>query len=242
MRKHTIVLFAAIAAIFVLALATATASALRSLEARGGPNVAASGHLTFFEEGREAGRTFWCDVTLLRTISSVIPKIVGTLIGKVTGVAIDIGPREEHCGHGFAIRNVLRVIALKNASATELEPRCPEIGSGKFLCDVTGGEPRLWKLIYEGFNGTLPEITGIRVRIEGTQFKIEFNDSLGGNHQCLYKGAAGATVNVERKVARTATSDRTEIPLFKRLVGLCPAHGILDGVMTLTPNLTIALL
>jgi hypothetical protein len=242
MRTSTVTLLGAIAAIFVLALATTTASALRSLEARGGPNVAASGHLTFFEEGREAGRAWWCDITLLRTVSSVIPKINGTLIGKVTGVAIDYGVNGEHCGHGSFFRNLLRIIALKNSSLTELEPACPESGAGKFLCNVTGGEARLWKLIYEGFEGSLPEITGTRVRIERAQFKIDFNDAFGVNRRCLYRGTVGTRVLVERKVARQDISDRTLIPLFKELTMVCPRNLVFDGALAFTPALTIALL
>jgi|SRR5829696_9392087 len=237
MRKTITALLFTTAAMLMLVFAT-TATASRSIGFN--PNATqASGELTF----QGANGNIICNVTLLRTISRAIPKIRGTLMGRITGVAIDygVGPNgEERCRHSFAVRNVRRIIALRIASAESLEPDCRIVSGTIRLCDVSGSEARLWKLIYEGFSGTLPEITAIRFEIGDVQFKIEFQDAFAVVHQCLYRGTIPVRANVVRRVISTADGEGALV-LFKDLTRNCETAS-LRGNFAVNPAVTISLL
>jgi hypothetical protein len=106
-------LFVLLTAALGLSLAAGGASANRSIEVRGGERgVSAEGRLRF--ETVSGGNAILCDVTLRRTITRLIPKIPGTLFGKVTGIAIDRGETTSspHCGFASPLTGVIDIQPL----------------------------------------------------------------------------------------------------------------------------------
>jgi len=173
MRNHTKLILAAAIAALALSLGGGAASASRSIRLNGveaGGAMRWNGQATFHRTG-EARDSIICDITLLRTITRTIPKTAGTLIGKVTGVAVDRGARGEHCRGTGIIGGPIDIIPLIGTGRSGLHR---ELGGGILLWTVTGGAAELWKLIYDGFSGTLPTITAIRFHIQKAQFNFEF--------------------------------------------------------------------
>ena len=230
-------------ALIALALASVAANANRSLSISPGRSVSAAGSLTF--SGEEGESLFTCNVTLLKTLSTALPKSFTILIGHVTGVAIDLGRRDagEHCRVNGLVTRVNDLIALReSAGALETHARCTlEGATGVELCDVTGGESRLWKLTISGFNGTLPNIAGFIIQIERMQFKLEFN-ILGANQRCLYRGSTNNSVPIERGAFSRLSFSATRFALQSSLSELCPATVLATGSFTLSPTQTVTLL
>jgi hypothetical protein len=114
MFKRTKLLLAALCALVVCSFAAGSASANRSIEITGGPQVQTEGQLQFIGTEGSAALEISCDVTFLRTITRLIPKISGTLIGKVTGILINRGgtTRAPNCRHGSFIREVHDITPL----------------------------------------------------------------------------------------------------------------------------------
>jgi hypothetical protein len=85
-----------------------------------------------------------CDISMRKTVSSVFPKVEGTLIGKVIEVNF------ANCAgtEGVEVR------AVRNLGAS--------------LENTT-----LWRLFYKSFAGTLPRISSLRIRIEHVQLLFE---------------------------------------------------------------------
>lgn len=81
-----------------------------------------------------------------------------------------------------------------------------------------------WHVTYEGFTGTLPTITGIRVLLRNLAFQVEILGQL-----CLYGGAgenAEATINREAGGnVTTVTPNRAVLLRFNRGSIFCPARG-----------------
>jgi len=219
-----------------LTFAASVAGASTAIAIRGAERgVAASGRLTFGEPRLAASTQITCDVTILRTIGSSIAKTPGTLFGKVTGVAIDRGPRGEHCAKGSTVESITDIIPLRDRGVAGTHT---ELGGGVLLYVVTGGRAELWKLIYRTFLGVLPEITGILFRVEQAQFLLR------GAVECLYKGGVEVLVRIERRVVGTGTIllALTSLPRDSGSI-LCPVTtGTLSGTFTLTPRLTIELI
>jgi len=235
---------AAVVALTVLSFAVGSAAANRSIEIRGGPGVSAEGSLTFDEPG--GGFEIICNVTLRRTIGARIPKTAGTLFGKLTGITFDRGgagtERSPNCRHGSPIREVHDIIPLigPERPCTHSEDR-----RGRLTYDCSRAEARLWKLIYDSFQETLPRISGINFHIQNVQFTLRNLDVFGVTQNCLYEGDAFGLITVNQPEA-TITRGRAvrERTSLRRVSGgfFCPPTGTLSGEFRVTPTLTIALL
>lgn len=238
MNRYAQAMFAILIVVFAVSLLTASAYALRAIAVAPAGAVNVEGTLVFGEN--ELRNTITCNVTLLRTIERMIPKVRGAIIGKVTGVAIDIpGCR----GIGIIEPRIEAVIALRQSTERlEVNSLCAELGGGRKLCVTTGGEPRLWNLVYETFLGALPNITGILFQIERTQLKFQFR-ALGARSSCLYEGnvfalvaiAAGATGAVRILL------ELTRLGLHALLEGACPVPGRLSGNFIVRPPQIVTL-
>lgn len=120
-----------------------------------------------------------------------------------------------------------------------------ELGGGVLLWDCSRARPELWKLIFDGFQGTLPRIEGINFHVQRTQFKLIVLEIFGGTVECLYEGDVYGLI-VVRQPESTITSGRavegrTRLPRI-RGSGLCPTRGTLSGEFTVRPALTIRLI
>jgi len=246
MHTHAKHLLIALTATLVLSLAASAASANRSIEVRGGPGVEASARATFMGTELEEGRQIICDITLRRTVTSRIPKTAGTLFGKITGIRIDRGGagtgRSPNCRHGNLIREIHDIIPLigPERPCTHSEDR-----AGNLTWDCRAAEARLWKLIYDGFQGTLPRIEGINVHIQNIQLRIDLLGPFGETVRCLYEGNVFGLIRIrqpEGTVTRaTAVEERTAIPGIS-IAAPCPARATFRAEYEIRPTLTIALL
>jgi hypothetical protein len=246
MHKHAKHLLIALTAAFALSLAASAANANRSIEVRGGPNVEASSRATFIGTELSRGFQIICDITLRRTVTSSIPKTAGTLFGKITGIRINRGGagtgRSPNCQHGEIIREVHDIVPLigPERPCTHSEDR-----AGNLTWDCTRAEARLWKLIYDGFQGTLPRIEGVNVHIQNIQLRIDLLGPFGETIRCLYEGNSFGLIDI-RQPEGTATRARAEerrtaIPGIG-ITSPCPARATFRGEFEIRPTLTIALL
>ena len=230
----------ALSATFTLLLYSMTASASRSLETGGVRSAAAAGRLTFTLEGFLGFMSITCDVTLLRTIGGRIDKTTGTLFGKVTGVAIDRGePRAGHC----QLRNMAQ-LEIRPLADRERPGVHRELGSGVLLYDVTGGRAELWKLIYDSFQGTLPEIAGINFHIKESQFLIEFRELAAEPNRCLFLGGIFGLIRITAGTASTAeiVLERTRLEVTILPGSPTCRRGVMSGQFAITPNVRVRLL
>jgi hypothetical protein len=241
MLKRTKLLLTALLAIAVCSLAAGSASASRSIEVRGQvrSEVEAEGRLTFLGTEGERGREITCELILVRTIANVIPKIRGTLFGKVILIIINRGgtTRSPNCTHGSSIREVHDILPLNCTHS--------ETGTGILIWDCKRAPAGLWKLIYLSFQGTLPSIDGINFHIQGVQFRLLLLEPFGGTQECLYEGNAFGLIEIAREtgVISRARAVR-ELTGLTRIRGgiLCPARGTFSGEFRVRPNLTIRLI
>jgi hypothetical protein len=233
----------ALVVLAVLSFAVGSASANRTLEIRGGPNVSAESTITF--GSTRGGFEVICNVTLRRTVGFRIAKTAGTLFGKVTGITFDRGgagtERSPNCRHEGTIREVHDIIPL-------IGPRTPcthsEDRRGRLTYDCSRAEARLWNLIYDSFQGTLPRITGINFHIQNVQLALRLLDSFGATEECLYEGHLFGLITVNAD--NTITSERAvmESTGLQRISGgvFCAERITLSAPFRVRPTLTIALL
>jgi len=241
MHNRIRLLMTALLAVLGLSLAADAASASRAIETGGARSVAASARLKFGETRLEAGREITCDITLLRTIGGSIPKTTGTLFGKVTGVAIDRGGNlSEHCRHGGSILGIGDIQPLADVGRPG---RHVELGNGVLLYDVTGGRAELWKLIYDSFQGTLPErVTGIDFHIQGTQFNFIRLLTILGSEECGWEGSAFGLLRIVGGVGSSATVVLERTSLRRTRGGaLCPEPARFEGTFAVSPEIRIRL-
>jgi hypothetical protein len=238
MHKRMKLLLTALIAVFACSLPAGSASANRSIEVRGGPQVQAHARLRFLGTEGAASTEILCDITLLRTITSRIPKIPGTLFGKVTGILINRGgtTRCPACGHGSFIREVHDIVPLECTHS--------EAGDGILRWNCSRARPELWKLIYLSFQGTLPRITGINFRIRGIKFNLVLLEPFGGTLECLYEGEGHGLIVVNADSTITRARAVRELTSLRRVSGRgfgCPAAGTFEGEFRVLPTLTIVL-
>ena len=165
---RTRALLVAMAALMALSFAAGTANALRSLSLSGTERpLTLNGTVTF--EGEGLGEII-CNTTFVKTLSAVIPKTSGTLMGRITDVRI--APANT-CRTTGGIINLLEPVVILGLT-----------------------NENLWRLFYTSILGTLPRITGVQIRIRSIQALLKFNTILG-EAQCLYEGdiEALATIN-----------------------------------------------
>jgi hypothetical protein len=237
MLKRTKLLLTALVAVLVCSFAVGTASANRSIQVAGGPNVLASAQLQFIGTEGSASLEITCDITLLRTVAAVIPKIRGTLFGKLTRIDLARGgtTRSPACRHGSFVREVHDINPLNCTHE--------EAGGGILRWDCSRAPAGLWKLIYDSFQGTLPGITGINFHIQGTQFNLRLLEPFGGTVECLYEGNGFGLIEISAGVISRARAVR-ELTGLTRIRGnelVCPGRGSFSGTFTVRPNLTIRL-
>jgi len=213
------------------ASAPATANRLIRLEPTG--SIGGEGRLEASPELAENTRMS-CNVTLLATITS-IPKVAGTSFGKLTGLAIDRGGTPTHC-FGNPLLGFRGFIPL-TSSRTPAPSR--ELGSGILLYDLSRAEARAWSIVYDSFEGALPEISAINYHLEGVQFFIETELIY---RECLYAGSLGDRMTVIRRVvtANEVVLSRSGLALAGG-PGSCPIRAIFNMAFSV-PRITIALL
>jgi len=240
MRKSLRLTLALLAATLALSMGASPASANRSIQLSGAErgSVTSAGVVTFGNQPNLETETVTCDVTILKTIASIIPKIVGTLIGKVTGIAIDRGtPAAPHCRiRGFERLTDIVPLAGRGTGIHR------ELGGGVLLYDVSGGAAEEWKLIYDGFQGILPTIEGINYHIQGVRLRFDLT-FVGEALRCLYEGNWYKLIAITRE----GTASRLRIVLertrFRRFESPFPClEYTASGELTLRPTLTIRLL
>lgn len=240
MHKRTKMLLTALVAVFACSFGAGGASASRSIEVRGGAGgVQAESQLTFFGTEQNRALEVTCDITLLRTVASIIPKTTGTLFGKLTAIRINRGgtTRSPACGHGSFIREVHDVVPLNCTHR--------EAGGGVLVWDCTRAPAGLWKLRYRSFQGELPSINGINFWIQGTQFNLILLEPFGGTIECLYEGDSFGLITVTQPGSTITRAEAvTAATALARLrgSGLCPARGTFRGTFAVRPTLTIRLL
>jgi hypothetical protein len=139
-HKYLRFLFAMLTVMIAMGVVAGTAAALRSLSVAGPTTLTLNSRRLTFESPFVR---IECEVTLVKTISRVIPKTEGILIGKVTDVRIDAP----------------RCVASNGARVT--------------ITPLGLGVEELWRLFYKSILGTLPRITGARFRIERLQVLLE---------------------------------------------------------------------
>ena len=124
--------------------------------------------------------------------------------------------RPEECTARFPVTRILRIVIL------ELP----------------------WHLTYEGFGGTLPRITEIRILVVRPGIRIEFRDFLGGTWLCLYQPANQKTI-ARLDATQRATEIRIEPELLPGSVEpggkTCP-EGSFSGTLRLSPQVTVRLI
>jgi hypothetical protein len=196
MRTHTRLLLGALTAALVLATAIGTASAQRlSISNR---NFRATWRPLTFSTGAEAeGVTLACNVTIEGSFHyNTIAKRIGALLGYVTKVAVG----HPCSGNGEAWAH----------NGTE------EAGLGR---PFSNNLP--WHITYEGFEGRLPEITGVRLLLF-TLFTLRA--PIAG--LCGYTGNAEGVVTIGRGgLAENIKPDAT-VGIPKSSGGIfCPSRG-----------------
>ncbi|HYV14729.1 MAG TPA: hypothetical protein VE972_01765 [Conexibacter sp.] len=202
MRLITAALFAALA----LAIMVQPAVAARSLSIEGETTLSLNGNMTFRGESVEV----ICPITLVRTMSRFIPKIIGILKGRVIAVIL---PAPRTC-------------RTSTGTLTEITP-----------LEVERGAEEVWRLYYRGFTGTLPSIIKIRLRIAGFRIRIVIN-ILGTPVACLFEGEIENDDNLGREGLLTETTIVEPSTLALREgSGLCPRRVEVRG--TLRPLNTV---
>jgi hypothetical protein len=209
MKNVTKLLLVVLTAALVASLGSTTATALRSLSLEGVTTQTLNQRALTLSS--ELGSII-CDTTLVKTVSRVIPKMSGVLIGRITDV------RTANCIGSGGVR------ANGVVSVTPVGLEAPE----------------RWRLVYVSILGTLPRITGIRIKIEQSLILILFRDVFTVSHLChvltnvigLAAVAADGTIGLLR-------SESTE---FLRAIDLngngCPATGSYNA-NALTPLQTV---
>jgi hypothetical protein len=200
MRRHIKIQMAALAAALTLTTLASTADALRSLSienAAGGNTLALNGVVTF--EGLERGSfRISCPTTIVKTISRSFPKTSLVLIGRVTDFRT-AEPDEERCKS--TVGTLVRIRTLNIA------------------------EPGQWRMFYDSFEGTLPVIRSLLIRLDSIQIRFDIRIPILGTIDCLYEdveNTIGMVARVEGSgaVERLLTQSNT---LFGRgNAGGCP--------------------
>lgn len=120
---------------------------------------------------------------------------------------------------------------------------CGGVGSARILRETFP-----WHITYEGFTGTLPNITSIRTLLVNASFLIIVDFFV--DYDCLYRSTvtnpARGIINVSAGTATGLRADEaTQIPLFRRLAestSNCPSEGEFSGTGAISPTIRISLI
>jgi hypothetical protein len=236
MRTSLRLALALLVVTLVPSLGASTAAASRSIQLRGAErNTTSSGLVVVGNTQRLEQETISCDVTLLKTVTTAIPKVPGTRFGSVTGIAIDRGTSgAPHCQiRGF--ESLLDVIPLAGRGPGIHR----ELGSGVLLYDVSG--PTEWDLLYDGFHGSLPEIASVDYHIRQARLRIQLL-FLGIPGECLFEGPWYKEIVVVRGTSTILTIN-LERTRFRTTEGsfFCLEYTS-SGQLRVRPTITITLL
>lgn len=194
------VLIAAMVAVLALSLAVGTASALRSLSIHGPQTLVLNGIARFSSEFA----IITCNTTITKTISRVIPKITGILVGKVTRVDFPATKPEANCRSSVGRLTNIEVRGLEREEFS--------------------------RILLAGILGTLPEITGILLLV--SRFRASFTTEISG--RCGYEApAAGLPVLAALDAAGNIGDLVLERNAAVRLEGgiFCPRTGELNATL-----------
>jgi hypothetical protein len=106
-----------------------------------------------------------------------------------------------------------------------------------------GGQVRVlaetlpWHMSYVSFSGTLPNISTIRLQLNGVAYLI----SEGFLFNCLYRGNPQGITGGGTFITRFSYDESIHLPLNRRLSGICPANIILGGSATVSPSVAVGL-
>jgi hypothetical protein len=158
MQRYPRHVLTALVATAILASAISTASA-RNLQVSETHIRVVWAPLTFSASGLATVR---CNVTLEGSFhSATIPKVVRLLIGHITRANV-----QRPCTGGTAW-----------------------VFNGTDVNEVLGGtfaNSLPWHITYEGFTGTLPTITGVRILLDRARFRLRVVEPFGVVRLCTY--------------------------------------------------------
>jgi len=147
--------------------------------------------------------TVTCEVTLEGTFhSATFPKTAGLLLGYITRAI----SRNETCANG-------RVWMLNGTEREE---------------GFTLGNTLPWHFVYEGFSGTLPFFTSIRVGIIGMAYRIA-----AAGERCLYRSTPTEPQLLFMNREGGRTEEERSIPAEEES-RLCPGRVEISGFGTLS--------
>lgn len=217
MRLRLYLVIATVGAMLVLALGAATSSASNAFETTT-RSTATSSRLVFVS----GFVNVTCELTLLRTLSSRVTKVSGTVFGQITGININ----QRSCRNSFG----------GGATAIPLGTTCTLAEGAVRLCVVNSAN---FRLHYISFEGPLPsEIRTVTFYIERTEFLL-----LTFGEECLYTGQAFGLFNVERQEVTGGRALRAST-ILNRVTppsgGLCSATASFEGTFS-RPTLAVRL-
>lgn len=193
-------------------------------------SVTASGPVTFGE--RELGNTIICDKTLLRSFitDTDYPKILSTMIGRTTGIAID----RSTCRGTGAISAIEDISTLEGGA----EPPCRVTGTIR-LCVVRK------QLLYQSFEGTLPSVQSLLIKIARVELLVRYR-ALGFRHGCLYEGEIPSRLELVRETGRAVGSiillSITSMALVRTLEGFtCPSPLAIGANLSISQDVRLRL-
>jgi hypothetical protein len=204
MYIRTRLLTAAAITALVFVLATASASALRSLSFQPSPSNAVAGLLKLTSSGGEL--IVECPITITRTLVTVIPKRAGTTLGSITLVTPE-SPNATNCRSSVGrLRSIL-------------------------ILEIGGTEK--YQLVFRSINGTLPSITGLNLTIRGLHigFTIEFLGEMTCLYREETEVPVTEELDERQQLAR-ATIGRNTLARTAESEALCPARASLSGTPT----------
>jgi hypothetical protein len=143
---------------------------------------------------------------------------------------------------GTAIPKVARSQFGRVLSVRVANERCRSSVGRSSLAPLRAEE---WALFYEGFSGTLPTITSVRLRLERVQLLKHIEAPLTGNTGCLIAGSVALLATIERGaiVRLTATREEgTRQALVRTLEGICDASDFLEGTFSASRAVSVGLL
>jgi hypothetical protein len=163
----------------ILAIGASAATASRTLEIEGNTTTWTLNQRAIEFLFATAGG-IRCDLTLTKTLVRRVPKTAEAAFGRVTDV------RVNGCV-GTAGLGEIEVVVL----------------------GIEAGNTGLWKLFYQSFLGTLPRISGVRIRLIKAQIRFRFRAGLF-DFNCLYENPEAQRVEMlERVEARGAVGNLT---------------------------------
>ena len=178
-------------------------------------SISIVGETTATAQGRISfiggGSTLECNITLVRTLSRSIPKTAGILLGAIIDIRIAL--REAGCRSSAGTLTAFTILGL---------------GTGE-----------LWRLFYESFDGTLPNITAINKIIKNWLWSDTITVPIFGSITCLYEEEEGRRGGqAKESLTREGRLEKFRIGANRssrvRGSGLCPERGELSGELTFT--------